>query len=464
MSLNSSKLRRCRFGPSTHFRSKNVRQNSCLSISVLLTLYRYTITPAMRLDTRFMRYLDADDWKVLHAVEQGSKNHEVVPTKLIAKLSRFSDAAVLRNISNLAKVGLIARQKNAKYEGYRLSYGGLDYLSLHTYQKRNAVFAVGNQIGVGKESDIFVVANSEGRQLVLKIHRLGRISFRTVKANRDYLKKGHGGSWMYMSQLAAVKEYTFMTALREAGFAVPEPISQTRHTIVMSLIDAFPMRQIASIPDPSKVYAELIAMLLRLAQHGLIHGDFNEFNILLEETRVPVFSDPPSTTKQPDNVTLKPILIDFPQMISIDHENAEFYFDRDVACIKRFFARRFHFVPTEKGPFFADAKKLVGTGGVSRLDVSVAASGFSRKMAKELETYMKEHGVDGDSMNGAEKQDGVESEDQEDDEESDDDDGSTIGEPSDIPVYDGHTPGQKYNFGNGEDMRQLAYSTYANET
>lgn len=107
----------------------------------------------MRLDTRYMRYIDADDWKVLHAVEQGSKNHEVVPTKLIAKLSRFSDAAVLRNISNLAKVGLIARQKNAKYEGYRLSYGGLDYLSLHTYQKRNAVFAVGNQIGVGKESE-----------------------------------------------------------------------------------------------------------------------------------------------------------------------------------------------------------------------------------------------------------------------------------------------------------------------
>jgi len=39
---------------------------------------------------------------------------------------------------------------------------------------------------------------------------------------------------------------------------------------------------------------------------------------------------------------------------------------------------------------------LIGKDGVPRLDVSVEASGFSKKMAKELEAYMKEVGVDGD--------------------------------------------------------------------
>jgi len=80
----------------------------------------------------------------------------------------------------------------------------------------------------------------------------------------------------------------------------------------------------------------------------------------------------------------------------MDHANAEYYFDRDVNCIKRFFERRFHFTSDEKGPHFKDARKLVGKDGVKRLDVSVEASGFSRKMAKELEAYMKEAGVDGD--------------------------------------------------------------------
>lgn len=365
----------------------------------------------MRLDTKHMRYLTAEDWRTLTAVETGSRNHEVVPTPLIGQISGLR-GGVHKSISALAKVGLIARLKNAKYDGYRLTYGGLDYLALNTYRKRKDVYSVGNQIGVGKESDIFVVADEKGIQRVLKIHRLGRISFRTVKANRDYLRNRSSGSWMYMSRLAALKEYTFMTALRDNGFPVPEPLAQSRHTIVMSLIDAFPMRQISSVPDPASLYAELISMILRLAQYGLIHGDFNEFNILIkEETNKEVLG-----TEQTETLTLTPILIDFPQMVSVDHANAEYYFDRDVNCIKRFFERRFHFTSDEKGPSFAEAHKLVGKDGVKRLDVSVEASGFSKKMAKELESYMKAVGVDGDGDSNAARGD-EESEDEEEGEE-----------------------------------------------
>ena len=79
---------------------------------------------------------------------------------------------------------------------------------------------------------------------------------------------------MYMSRLAALKEFAFMKALRENGFPVPEPIAQSRHMIVMSLVDAFPLRQIASVPDPAGLYAELLALIVQLASFGLIHGDF----------------------------------------------------------------------------------------------------------------------------------------------------------------------------------------------
>src|SRR5271156_3477126 len=128
----------------------------------------------MKLDTKALRYLSAEDWRVLTAVETGSRNHEVVPTPLISQLSG-SPGGVQRCISTLAKADLIAKVKNAKYDGYRLTYGGLDYLALHAHQKSDTIYSVGNQIGVGKESDIYVVANTKGEQFVLKIHRLGRI-------------------------------------------------------------------------------------------------------------------------------------------------------------------------------------------------------------------------------------------------------------------------------------------------
>lgn len=357
----------------------------------------------------------------------GSKNHEIVPTPLITQLSGLrGGSGVHKCISTLAKANLIARMKNAKCEvlgkkppfvdfekapsinktffqpddGYRLTYGGLDYLALHTHQKRQTLYSTGNCIGVGKESDIYVVASSTGAQFILKIHRLGRISFRSIKNNRDYLKHRSSASWMHMSRLSALKEFAFMKVLRENGFRVPEPVAQSRHTVVMELIDAFPLRQIQDVPNPAGLYAELIDIVLRLASFGLIHGDFNEFNILIREDEIPAV-ETSSDTKNgiPDSkpgITLTPVIIDFPQMVSIDHANAEMYFDRDINCIKRFFERRFNFLSDEAGPLFADAKKLAGGPKSKRLDVEVEASGFSKKMAKELEKYMQEFGVGGD--------------------------------------------------------------------
>ncbi|KAF4976401.1 hypothetical protein FZEAL_6931 [Fusarium zealandicum] len=367
----------------------------------------------MKLDTRSMRHLASEDWRVLTAVEMGSKNHELVPTTLIEKLSRLRGGSngVHRSISTLAKVGLIAKVKEAKYDGYRLTYGGLDYLALHTHAKRKDVYSVGDRIGVGKESDIMVVADETGTQRVLKIHRLGRISFRTVKSNRDYLKNRASGSWMYLSRLAAMKEFAFMKALREEGFPVPEPFAQSRHTIVMSLIDAFPLRQISEVPDPASLYSELIGLILRLAKHGLIHGDFNEFNILVKE----------NVTRGEDGqetITLEPIIIDFPQMVSMEHQNAEMYFDRDVNCIKRFFERRFHFVETEPGPFFKHAKKAMSKGGVTRLDATVEASGFTKRMLKDLEAAIK---VKAETKGPENVEDDDDDDDEEDDDESEDD-------------------------------------------
>lgn len=37
-------------------------------------------------------------------------------------------------------------------QGYRLNYGGYDYLALKTMCSREVILSVGNQMGVGKES------------------------------------------------------------------------------------------------------------------------------------------------------------------------------------------------------------------------------------------------------------------------------------------------------------------------
>ncbi|KAK1923118.1 putative Rio2p serine kinase [Papiliotrema laurentii] len=359
----------------------------------------------MRLDATDLRYVTPEEFRVLQAVETGSKNHEIVPTPLIAELSGIRSGIITKCLNSLSKRRLVARVAGAKYEGFRLTYGGLDWLSLRTFSKRTpaSVAAVGNKIGVGKESDIYVVKGEDGVERVLKLHRLGRISFRAIKEKRDYLGKRKSGSWMFMSRLAAQKEFAFMKVLYEHGFPVPIPVDQARHCIVMSLIDSYPLRAVGQVESPSELYATLMALLLRLAHCGLVHGDYNEFNILIHKK------------------TGEPTIIDFPQMVSTRHVNAEFFFDRDVEGVKRFFRRRFRYEP-ESWPTWKDvlagddeaeddeegsegqASKEEGAdvpeseAGAAptgkgkkrvRLDLEVEASGWKGDMQRQLEEYME---------------------------------------------------------------------------
>jgi hypothetical protein len=58
--------------------------------------------------------------------------------------------------------------------------------------------------------DIFEVATEDGTVLARKLHRLGRTSFRAVKSKRDYLRHRRSFNWLYLSRLAALKEFAFM--------------------------------------------------------------------------------------------------------------------------------------------------------------------------------------------------------------------------------------------------------------
>lgn len=118
---------------------------------------------------------------------------------------------------------------------------GYDYIALHELRKRNLVTSFGNQIGVGKESNIYIVANEEDEDVCLKLHRLGRTCFRSIKNKRDYIKKGRVVNWLILSKISAEKEFKYMTALYNRKFPVPKPLGFNRHCVVMELIEGIPL-------------------------------------------------------------------------------------------------------------------------------------------------------------------------------------------------------------------------------
>mmetsp|Transcript_8995 Transcript_8995/g.29638 ORF Transcript_8995/g.29638 Transcript_8995/m.29638 type:complete len:533 (-) Transcript_8995:3595-5193(-) len=364
----------------------------------------------MKFDVNVLRYIDKDTWRVLVATEMGMKNHEIVPVQLINAIAGLKRGGGFKHIKELLKHKLV-HHENKEYDGYRLTPLGYDYLALKAFVNRGAISGVGRKIGVGKESDVYEVVDDEGRQMALKLHRLGRTSFRDVKSKRDYLGNRTQYNWLYLSRLAALKEHSFMVALHEYGFPVPEPIDLNRHAVLMSVVQGQPLRQIHACDNKGEIYRDCMQNIAKLAEHGLVHCDYNEFNLMLNEKN-------------------QLIIIDFPQMISTNHHNAEELFMRDVNCLHRFFVRHWDYRAEEDplGEPDPDFKKIIANANPARaIDVQLRASGFTKTQIKALDDYTSTALEDGRSESSERDIEISSGEDDEDDEDKGTDDEAEAG-------------------------------------
>eukprot|EP00301_Raphidiophrys_heterophryoidea_P025239 c8427_g1_i1.p1 GENE.c8427_g1_i1~~c8427_g1_i1.p1 ORF type:complete len:548 (-),score=126.36 c8427_g1_i1:148-1791(-) len=316
----------------------------------------------MKLDVGLLRYMSSEEFRVLTAVEMGMRNHDTVPTQIIASIANLKHGGAFKILRVLLRNKLVSHT-SIPYDGYRLSYSGYDYLALRALVSRGVVAAVGSQVGVGKESDVFMCSSPEGKCYILKVHRLGRVCFRAVKTKRDYLQhRRSAANWLYLSRLAALKEFSYMKVLGEHGFPVPQAIDWNRHCVVMTIANGFPFSQIRSLRHPGKVFHQLMEVMIRLANYGLIHCDFNEFNLLISED---------------EQITL----IDFPQMVSIRHLNAEHLFNRDVECLRLYFSRKYGFEPENTPSLVKDVSRIEDV----MLDKQVMASGWTTELENQFQ-------------------------------------------------------------------------------
>ena len=354
----------------------------------------------VNLDAKGLRYMSTDEMRVLTAVEQGMKNHEYVPSSLIEVLAGLKRGGAFKVLRLLAKHKLV-QHESVPQESFRLTNKGYDWLALRALSKRGSVEALGIRIGMGKESDIYTCTTAEGEEICIKLHRLGRNCFRTVKNNRDYLKANQSASWLYLSRLSSLKEYAFMKALYDKGFPTPTPIDVNRHCVLMSLSHAYQLNSIAVLRHPGRVFSVLMELVMRLAGVGLIHCDFNEFNLLVDDE---------------ENVTM----IDFPQMVSTSHINAKYYFDRDVDCVRTFFKRRFGFC-ADSVPTLVQALAGTEKAGGAGIDDALRASGWNAAQEKVLGTLRELDEREGEKLGTlGEEEEGEEGEDDDESEEEGD--------------------------------------------
>lgn len=271
---------------------------------------------------RVFLQLAPEDFRVLLAIELEMSKHENVPQSNLPRVSGLTGKQVKYRLNKLDKLGLVKRSVGS-YVGYALNTVGYDCLAMNALVKADVLEAFGKPLGVGKESDVYDALALGGERVAIKFHRLGRTSFRQTRRLRGYIADRRHISWLYQSRLAAEKEYEALKIVHPMGVAVPKPVGQNRHVVVMSMIEGAELYRVPKIANPEEVLNEILSNVRKAYQKaGVIHADLSEYNVILK----------------PD---MHILIIDWPQYVKTSHPNADMLLTRDVQNILRFFRKRF---------------------------------------------------------------------------------------------------------------------------
>ena len=268
--------------------------------------------------------IDAKDFRILTGIEIGMKHFEWVPIEELNKYTKLPFDKLEYRLKKLVREKLVVRTTQP-YEGVQIYFEGYDALALNAFVKRKSISAIGDEIGVGKESVIFEairqpeLAIGEPFPVIIKFHREGRTSFKQIKRVREHLGEREHFSWIYASRLAAQREYEIMSKLYPQ-VSVPKPLDQNRHAIVMEIAKGSLLSK-TKLVGPEWYLDEILKQVKITYSLGIIHADLSEYNIFVSEDGVQ--------------------LIDWPQYITLDHPHADEVLERDVSNILTHFSRKY---------------------------------------------------------------------------------------------------------------------------
>ena len=270
----------------------------------------------MPVSAEHIRTLHKYEKDILAALERSMKRYAWVPLDQLQLTTGLSESEVNYRLSRLIEWGMV-RFNPVPYDGYALVFGGYDALALATLTRKGRISALGPMIGEGKESVVYEALGLG--PVAIKFHRIGGRSFSSVRLNREYMPEEGHCPWLLASKLSAMREFEALTRLHPA-VSVPLPIDQNRHTVVMGLICGTTLNH-CRLEAPGEVLDDILADMGKAYKLGIIHSDLSEFNIMMEDS--------------------KTVIIDWPQWVSSEHENAVAILDRDLTNILTYFKRKY---------------------------------------------------------------------------------------------------------------------------
>ncbi len=302
---------------------------------------------------KVFKKIDAKDFRILTGIETGMKHFEWVPIEELNKYTKMPLDKLEYRLRKLVRDKLVVRTTQP-YEGYQIYFEGYDALALNTFVKRKSISAIGDEVGVGKESVILEairqpeLAIGKPSPVIIKFHREGRTSFKQIKRVRDHIGEREHFSWIYAARLAAQREYEIMTKVYPQ-VSIPKPLDQNRHAIIMEIAKGSLLSK-TKLLNAEWYLDEILRQVKITYSLGIIHADLSEYNIFVSEEGVQ--------------------LIDWPQYITPDHPQADEILERDVSNVLVHFNRKYG-IKRELEKVIGEIKSTANLSEASKEEASI---------------------------------------------------------------------------------------------
>ncbi|MEM2081794.1 MAG: serine protein kinase RIO [Candidatus Bathyarchaeia archaeon] len=198
---------------------------------------------------------------------------------------------------------------------------------IYDFLNSGLLYEMHGVINAGKEARVYWGKNKDGKDVAVKIYLTTSAEFRKGMLKYiegDYRFKGVKRDTRSLIFAWAQKEFKNLEQAYQAKVRVPKPIAVKDNVLLMEFIGKngvnAPSLKEQPPSNPEKVYTLLLTYLKRLyGKAELVHGDLSEYNIMMWKG--------------------KPVLFDMAQAVPTSHPMAQFFLNRDLANINRFFSR-----------------------------------------------------------------------------------------------------------------------------
>ncbi|MDG7013379.1 MAG: hypothetical protein JRN11_02755 [Nitrososphaerota archaeon] len=266
---------------------------------------------------RVLKSLKDEEWRTLAGVERASTGYGTPDAGRVSRMSRLPPERVGFATADLERKGLLMR----KGRGFSLTREGVEAMALKDYVKKDLIFALGAIIAKGKESDVYEALTEEGTVYALKLYKIGRTSFTSVRKRRGS-EDAAFRSWMTANYDAARREYHALRKLEGLSPSFPRAVAYSRSTVLLEEVSGVRLSQRPGLAD-QKAALGVILGLMRTAylEAGLVNADLSEYNILTDGASF--------------------WLIDWPQAVDASHPNGTDLLMHDIMSVTSFFRRAY---------------------------------------------------------------------------------------------------------------------------